>query len=55
MDVDTQNLNSQKSRLYDLRQNMDKIVEKLNASLCIDIRGDQLAANFPKILESITN
>jgi len=53
LDVDTKNLNSQKTRLYDLRQNLDRIVEKLNASLCIDIRGDQLTANFPKILESI--
>jgi len=55
LDVDTQNLNSQKTRLYDLRQNLDKIVEKLNASLCIDIRGEKLTANFPKILESITD
>ena len=55
LDVDTKNLNSQKTRLYDLRQNLDKIVEKLNASLCIDIRGEKLKANFPRILESITD
>lgn len=52
--VDTSDLNTEKTRLYDLRNNIDKIVGQLRSSLCIDIRGEKLEKNLNKILEAIT-
>ncbi|MCZ6703311.1 MAG: TIR domain-containing protein [Ignavibacteria bacterium] len=51
--LDTGDLNTEKTRLYDLRNNLDKIIGKLRDSLCIDIRGEQFEQNLPKILEAI--
>ncbi len=51
--LDTGDLNTEKTRLYDLRNNLDKIIGKLRGSLCIDIRGEQFEQNLPKILEAI--
>ena len=51
--LDTGDLNAEKTRLYDLRNNLDKIIGKLRGSLCIDIRGEQFEQNLPKILEAI--
>lgn len=50
---DTVDLNSEKSRHYDLRHNLDKIIEKLRGSNCIDIREDKFSKNLPKIIEAI--
>jgi len=52
--LDTGDLNSEKTRLYDLRNNIDKIVGRLRESLCVDIRGEKLEHNLHKILEAIT-
>ena len=52
--LDTGDLNAEKTRLYDLRNNIDKIVGRLRNSLCIDIRGNNFEKNLHKILEAIT-
>ncbi len=50
---DTWDINEEYTRLKDLKNNLDRIIGRLRASLCIDIRNEKLEMNFGKILEKI--
>lgn len=51
--IDTNDLNSQKSRLYTLRNNLGDILLRLNESLCVDIREDKFDDSVTKIVRAI--
>jgi hypothetical protein len=51
--IDTNDLNSQKSRLFKLRNNLGDILLRLKESLCVDIREDKFEENVPKIVSAI--
>jgi len=51
--TDSGDLNAEKTRLFDLRNNLNKIISRLRDSACIDIRGDLFETNLPNIIESI--
>ena len=53
--IDSRDLNDEKSRIIFLKYNLDGIVGKLKKTLYINIEGDNLSNNFPKILEAISN
>lgn len=53
--IDTNDLNSQKSRLYKLRNNLGDILLRLRESLCVDIRADKFDGNVIKIVNAITS
>lgn len=53
--IDTNDLNSQKSRLYKLRNNLGDILLRLRESLCVDIREDKFKDSFVKIVNAITS
>jgi hypothetical protein len=55
MNIDSKDLNEQKTRLYRLRNNMDTILQRLQTSKCVNISGDMLEQNFPEILEAVKN
>ena len=44
---------AKRKRLVKLRDNLDEILENLDETLCVDISGDKLQQNFPKILDAI--
>ena len=49
----TRDLNNEYTRLKELSNGMDEIVRRLRESLCIDIRNENLEANFKRILQKI--
>lgn len=51
--IDTNDLNSQKTRLYRLRNNLGDILLRLRESLCIDIRGEKFDESVAKIVSAI--
>jgi hypothetical protein len=51
--IDTRDLNDENTRLYELRNNIDQIVGKLRASLCLDIRDASFQGSMNKLLASI--
>ena len=51
--VDTRDINTRKSRLLLLRNNLDAIVERLQNSLQLDIRGGKLEDNFSVLVKQI--
>lgn len=51
--IDTNDLNSQKSRLFKLRNNLGDILLRLRESLCVDIREDKFDENVAKIVSAI--
>jgi hypothetical protein len=51
--IDTIDLNSQKSRLYDLRNNLGRILERLRNSRCEDIREGKFDISVAKIVSEI--
>jgi hypothetical protein len=51
--IDTNDLNSQKSRLFKLRNNLGDILLRLRESLCIDIREGKFDENVGKIVSAI--
>ncbi|HXU36275.1 MAG TPA: TIR domain-containing protein [Blastocatellia bacterium] len=53
--IDTSDLNSQKTRLYDLRNNLGHILLRLRESLCLDIRDDKFDQSVAKIVSAIRN
>jgi TIR domain/Effector-associated domain 11 len=53
--IDTNDLNSQKSRLYKLRNNLGDILLRLRESLCVDIREDKFKDSLVKIVNAITS
>jgi hypothetical protein len=51
--IDTNDLNSQKTRLFKLRNNLGDILLRLRESLCVDVREDNLDQNVAKIVTAI--
>jgi hypothetical protein len=51
--IDTNDLNSQKSRLYKLRNNLGDILLRLRDSLCLDLRGQKFEESVNKIVSEI--
>lgn len=51
--IDSRDLNDEKSRLIFLKNNLDGIVGKLKKTLYIKIEGKNLEESFPKILQAI--
>ena len=51
--LDTNDLNSEKTRLYALRNNLGKILLRLKESLSLDIRGDQLGPSVERITQTL--
>lgn len=52
--IDTNDLNSQKSRLYKLRNNLGDILLRLRDSLCLDLRGEKFEESVKKIVNEIS-
>ena len=53
--IDTLDLNNEKTRLYNLRGKIGEIISFLKDSFTIDIRGEKMQANLPKLIESIAS
>jgi len=51
--LDTSDLNSQKSRLYKLRNDLGDILQKLKDSLTLDIRDSEFDKSLARIVQSI--
>lgn len=51
--IDTNDLNSQKTRLYKLRNNLGDILLRLKESLCVDVRDDKFDESVAKIVSAI--
>src|SRR5262249_3654386 len=51
--LDTSDLNSEKSRLYKLRNNLGDILQKLKDSLTLDIRESEFERSLARIVKSI--
>ncbi|HEV7747674.1 MAG TPA: TIR domain-containing protein [Pyrinomonadaceae bacterium] len=51
--IDTNDLNSQKSRLFKLRNNLGDILLRLRDSLCIDVREEKFDESVAKIISAI--
>jgi len=51
--IDTNDLSSQKSRLYNLRNNLGDILLRLKESLCVDIREDKFDESVTKVISAI--
>ena len=53
--IDTADLNAEKTRLYDLRNNMGTILATLKDSLCLDVREEAFAASGRKLVERLAS
>jgi hypothetical protein len=53
LNIDTRNLNNEKTRYLNLKNNIDEFVRYFKESISIDIRAEKLDINFQKILDSI--
>lgn len=53
MNLDSKVINAKKTNLHFLRKNLGDIIFHLNESLCIDIRGNNLEANIPRVIKAI--
>jgi hypothetical protein len=51
--LDTSDLNNEKSRLYQLRNNLGEILQRLRNSLCIDIRKSVFNNSIERIISTI--
>lgn len=51
--IDTQNLNEDKTRLYDLRNNIGAIIGRLKRTKCMNISEDYFEENMRKVVERI--
>ncbi len=51
--LDTSDLNRQKSRLFELRNNLGKVLERLRNSLVLDLREPMWAESLPRLLSAI--
>ncbi|NDD65216.1 MAG: TIR domain-containing protein, partial [Acidobacteria bacterium] len=52
--LDATNLQTQKSRKYNLRNNLPKILDRLNRSLTLDIRGEGFDTSLQRIIDEMT-
>ena len=52
--IDTNDLNNQKTRLFQLRNNLGDILLRLKESLCLDIRENKFEESVSKIVSTIT-
>ena len=50
--IDTVDLNDEKTRLYDLRNNLGAILANLKGSLCLDLRDEHFAASCRAIVKA---
>lgn len=53
--LDTQDLNHEKSRLFDLRNNLGVILQRLRESLCLDIRNSHFNESIVKLAAVVLN
>jgi hypothetical protein len=53
--IDTLDLNEEKTRLYELRNNLGVILSTLKGSLCLDLRGEQFEASGERLIAAIRN
>lgn len=51
--LDTNDLNAEKSRLYELRNNLGSILLRLKESLSLDVRGDELGPSVERIVSTL--
>lgn len=51
--IDTVDLNDERTRLYELRNNLGTILARLRDSLCLDVRGEKLSTSGPRLLAAI--
>jgi hypothetical protein len=51
--INTEDLNNQKTRLYELRNELGKILLRLRESLCVDVREDPFDQSLEKIVKAI--
>jgi hypothetical protein len=51
--MDTSDLNRQKSRLFDLRNNLGRILDRLRNSLCLDLREPMWDRSLPQLIAAI--
>jgi hypothetical protein len=51
--LDSTDLDEEKSRLFDLRNNLGKMVARLKDSLCLDLREETLQQNLKRLVESL--
>ena len=52
--IDSNDLNKEKTRLYDLRHNLGMILDKLRNSLCLDVSSnEQLNKNIPQLISTL--
>jgi hypothetical protein len=51
--IDTNDLNDEKSRLFDLRHNLGAILERLRCTLVLSLRDDHFDASVDRIVESV--
>jgi hypothetical protein len=53
--IDTADLNAEKTRLYDLRNNMGTILATLKDSLCLDVREEAFATSGRRLVERVAS
>jgi len=51
--IDSTDLNNEKTRLFQLRNNLGNILVRLRESLCIDIKNDNYDKNIGKVIDAI--
>jgi hypothetical protein len=51
--LDSTDLDQEKSRLYDLRNNLGKVLARLKDSLCLDLREEALTENLKRLADSL--
>lgn len=51
--IDTNDLNNEKSRLFELRNNLGTILQNLKNSLCVDISDDNFEDGITKVIKAI--
>ena len=51
--LDTNDLNAEKSRLFELRNELGNILDRVRGSLCLDIRPDARAASLARLTDTL--
>lgn len=51
--LDTNDLNAEKSRLFELRNQLGNILDRLRGGLCLDIRADARAASLARLTDTL--
>jgi hypothetical protein len=53
--IDTRDLDEEKTRLYDLRNNLGLILETLKSTLCLDLRNDRFDESITRLITALRN